>query len=110
MIFLDHCIPTVEAELMRSNPRTRLLVHAGLLARYNRIPLLTRLSQRVSQSDGPHGLWLLLPADGQFPLPMIEGKAVPVITTNDCLSGFSQNRLTRRRTAMIAIMCGCGCP
>ena len=83
MIFLDHCLPAVEAELARPHLRTRLLVHAGLLARYDRIPLLARIIQRVGQPNGPHGLWLLLPADGLSPLPMIQGAAVPVITSNE---------------------------
>lgn len=83
MILLDHCQPAIETELLRPRGSTRLLVHAGLLARYGRIPLLTRISQRVGHKDGPHGLWLLLPADGLSPLPTIEGAAVPVITTNE---------------------------
>ena len=83
MILLDHCLPAVEAELVRPHDSTRLLIHAGLLARYGRIPLLSRVSQRVAHAGGPHGLWLLLPADGQSPLPTIEGEAVPVITTNE---------------------------
>ena len=83
MILLDHCLPAVEAELVRPHDSTRLLIHAGLLARYGRIPLLSRVSQRIGHAGGPHGLWLLLPADGQSPRPMIEGEAVPVITTNE---------------------------
>jgi len=56
--------------------RTMLMIYAGLLARYDQMDLLTRLSQKVGRSDGIPGLWLLLPGDQQA---LIDGKAVPLL-------------------------------
>ena len=51
------------------------MIYPGLLARYDQMDLLTRLSQKVGRRDGIPGLWLLLPGDQQA---LIDGKAVPL--------------------------------
>ena len=56
--------------------RTMLMIYPGLLARYDQMDLLTRLSQKVGRSDGIPGLWLLLPGDQQA---LIDGRAVPLL-------------------------------
>jgi len=53
-----------------------LLIHAGLLASYDRLDLLERLRDRVGRPGGPPGLWLLLPSQQ----PLIDGKAVPLLS------------------------------
>ena len=53
-----------------------LLIYPGLLARYDQMDLLSRLSQKVGRRDGIPGLWLLLPGDHQA---LIDGKAVPLL-------------------------------
>ena len=52
------------------------MIYPGLLARYDQMDLLSRLSQKVGRRDGIPGLWLLLPGDHQA---MIDGKAVPLL-------------------------------
>jgi hypothetical protein len=56
-----------------------LLVHPGLLARYDQMDLLTRLRDRVGRKGACPGLWLLVAADEQSELPLIDGRAVPLI-------------------------------
>ncbi|HJT78703.1 MAG TPA: BREX system serine/threonine kinase PglW, partial [Gemmataceae bacterium] len=75
MLLVDRAMPRVEQQLSSADA-TVLLVHPGLLARYDRLDLLERLRDRVGRPDGPKGLWLLLPAQQ----PLIDGKAVPLLS------------------------------
>jgi hypothetical protein len=61
---------------MLAADKTMLVIYPGLLARYNQMDLLSRLSQKVGRRDGIPGLWLLLPGDN---LALIDGKPVPLI-------------------------------
>ncbi len=72
-------IPDVERELLRAD-KTILLTNPGLLARYGQLELLERLRDKVGRPDGIPGLWVLIPADEQNVLPVIDGEAVAVIT------------------------------
>jgi serine/threonine protein kinase len=71
-------IPAVEVELL-SRERPVLLVHPGLLARYDQMDLLTRLRDRVGRKGACPGLWVLVAADEQSELPLIDGREVPLI-------------------------------
>jgi predicted Ser/Thr protein kinase len=71
-------IPAVEAELGASH-RPVLLVHPGLLARYDRMDVLTRLRDQVGRKGKCPGLWVLVAADEQSELPLIDGREVPLI-------------------------------
>jgi serine/threonine protein kinase len=75
MLLIGRAMPRVEQQLS-SPDATVLLVHPGLLARYDRLDLLERLRDRVGRAGGPKGLWLLLPAQQ----PLIDGKAVPLLS------------------------------
>jgi hypothetical protein len=75
LLLVGRAMPRVEQELSSSSS-TVLLTYPGLLARYDRLDLLERLRDRISRSGGPKGLWILLP--GQQ--PMIDGKAVPLLS------------------------------
>jgi serine/threonine protein kinase len=75
MMLVKRAVPTVEQQLSSADS-TVLLVHPGLLARYDRLDLLERLRDRVGRAGGPKGLWLLLPAQQ----PLIDGKAVPLLS------------------------------
>jgi hypothetical protein len=75
MLLVGRALPRVEEQLSSADS-TVLLVHPGLLARYNRLDLLERLRDRVGRPGGPKGLWLLLPAQQ----PLIDGKAVPLLS------------------------------
>jgi len=88
MILLDRCMPAVEAALAAPGEK-RLFVNPGLLARYQRMPILTRLSEKSGRPGGPHALWLLVPDEGQA-MPMVDGEEVPVISTNEYLTLLSE--------------------
>jgi serine/threonine protein kinase len=75
MILVNRAMPVVENRLLAAE-RTMLVIYAGLLARYDQMDLLSRLSQKVGRRDGIPGLWLLLPGDHQA---MIDGRAVPLL-------------------------------
>jgi hypothetical protein len=75
MLLVGRAMPQVEEKLSVSDA-TVLLVHPGLLARYDRLDLLERLRDRVGRPGGPQGLWLLLPTQQ----PVIDGKAVPLLS------------------------------
>jgi hypothetical protein len=70
-------MPDVEQGVMQSG-RPVLVSYPGLLARYNRLNLLTDLQARAGRVDGPSSAWVLVPADDQHVLPMVDGQALPV--------------------------------
>jgi serine/threonine protein kinase len=74
---VDECLPDVEQSL-RSGDTTRLVVNPGLLARYDRMDLLARVADDVGRTGGIHGLWVLVPANDQTPLPTLNQKAIPI--------------------------------
>ncbi len=75
MMLVGRAMPAVEQRLLAAE-RTMLVIYPGLLARYDQMDLLSRLSQKVGRRDGIPGLWLLLPGDHQA---LIDGKAVPLL-------------------------------
>ena len=75
MMLVGRTMSAVESQLFAAK-RTMLVVYASVLARYDQMDMLSRLSQKVGRSDGIPGLWLLLPGDNQA---MIDGKPVPLI-------------------------------
>jgi serine/threonine protein kinase len=74
---VDECLPEVE-QALRSRDRTRLVVNPGLLARYDRMDLVAKAADEVARTGGIHGLWLLVPANDQAPLPVLNQKAIPI--------------------------------
>ncbi|MGH7859951.1 MAG: BREX system serine/threonine kinase PglW, partial [Candidatus Binatia bacterium] len=72
-------VPELEKDLATAD-RTLLLVHPGLLARYDRLDLLEWVRDQVTRRDGLHGAWVLVASDAQSDLPKLDGQAVPVIT------------------------------
>jgi serine/threonine protein kinase len=73
-------IPRVEEALVQGD-RTVLTYHINWLERYGQVEMLTRVAQAV-QDGRLHGAWLLIPASPQTDMPLLDGVAVPVITTN----------------------------
>jgi hypothetical protein len=75
-------IDAVERDIAKSE-RTVLLTHPGILTRYDAIGCLERLRDRVGRRDPSgtmlHGVWVLIPAEDPAALPLIDGKAVPLI-------------------------------
>ncbi len=74
---VDRGIASLEPELA-ATPRTLLVHRLGLLARYDRHGLVERLRDR----PGNHGLWVLIPADEQRELPVLDGRTIPVLSRN----------------------------
>ena len=75
MMLVGRAMPRVEEQLAGADS-TILLLNPGLLARYDKLDLLEKLRDRVGRPGGPAGLWLLLPNQQ----PMIDGKAVPLLS------------------------------
>ena len=76
MVLVNRAMPVVEQRLMAAK-KTMLLIYPGLLARYDQMPLLERLREKVGRRDGIPGVWLLIPGDNQA---MLDGKAIPIIS------------------------------
>ncbi|HSX81622.1 MAG TPA: BREX system serine/threonine kinase PglW, partial [Candidatus Saccharimonadia bacterium] len=71
--------PAIEAELLAAIQPV-LLVHPGLLARYGQMGLLERLRDQVGRRGVCPGLWVLVAADEQSELPLLDGQAIPLLT------------------------------
>jgi serine/threonine protein kinase len=74
---VDECLPEVE-QALRSPETTRLVVNPGLLSRYDRMHLLAQAADEVGRTGGIRGLWVLVPANDQTPLPTLNQKAIPI--------------------------------
>jgi serine/threonine protein kinase len=92
MLLVGRAMPLVEERILQRqtsspqmtndkrqtiNNKSLLLIYPGLLARYEQMPLLQRLRERVGIAGGIPGLWLLIPGSEAA---MIDGKAIPVIS------------------------------
>lgn len=75
MMLVGRAMPEVEQRLLKAD-KPILVIYPGLLARYDQMDLLTRLSQKAGRADGIPGLWLLIPGNNQA---LIDDKPVPLI-------------------------------
>jgi serine/threonine protein kinase len=75
-MLVERCLPSI-ASGMRSPDRTKLVVHPGLLARYDRMHVIGDLASDVGRSNGIYGLWLLIPAN-EGARPVLNHKAIPL--------------------------------
>lgn len=75
MTLVQRAMPLVEQRLLAAQS-TMLVIYAGLLARYEQMDLLNRLSEKVGRREGIPGLWLLIPNPHQA---LLDGKPVPLI-------------------------------
>ena len=57
-----------------------LLVHPGLLARYDHIGMLETLRDEVGKAGKVRTCWVLVPADEQSDLPVLDGKEIPLLS------------------------------
>jgi hypothetical protein len=72
-------LPAAEKDMLAAEG-TVLLAHPGLLARYDCLDVLEHLKSAAGQPGAPAAVWVLISASDQSPLPVIDGRAVPVIT------------------------------
>jgi hypothetical protein len=80
-ILVRRAMPAVEQALCAA-ARPVLLVYPGLLARYDQIALLETLREACAQQHAP-GFLVLVPSDAQRAMPVLDGKAVPVILASE---------------------------
>ncbi len=71
-------MPKIEQRLFSSKDFL-LVYNAGMLARYDRMDLIVELSDRAGRTNELPGVWFLLPSDQQSSLPVMDGKAVPIL-------------------------------
>jgi serine/threonine protein kinase len=80
MVLVERALPKVEQALFTCE-KTILLVNPGLLARYQQMEVLDRLRDRIGRVGSTlHGLWVLVPTDGQTSPPTLNGRPVPVFS------------------------------
>jgi serine/threonine protein kinase len=77
MRLVRRSVAAVERELLEASGRL-LLVHPGLLGRYDQVESLGRLREALQHPGSVHALWVLVPSDGPGDLPTLDGQAVPV--------------------------------
>lgn len=74
--------PQVEARILQAT-EPLVLVHPGLLARFERMDLLDRLRDLAGTRQGPPGVWIVVPGDRQRELPAIDGATIPTINPSE---------------------------
>jgi hypothetical protein len=57
-----------------------LLVHPGLIARYDLMSILEKLRDKVGHDVPCPGLWVLVATDGQSDMPVLDHAVIPLIT------------------------------
>ena len=81
-MLVRRAMPAVEQALMTADGPV-LLVYLGLLARYDQIQLLERLRDACLQRRDAPGFIVLIAADEQRQMPVLDGKPIPVILTSE---------------------------
>jgi serine/threonine protein kinase len=72
--------PKIAADLMnREGPI--LLVNPGLIARYDQMSILETLRDNVGHDVPCPGIWVLVAADGQSEMPILDHAVIPLITS-----------------------------
>ena len=72
-------IPKIEKQLLDSDQPT-LLVHPGLIARYDQMILLEHLRDNVGHDVACPCLWVLVATDEQNDMPVLDGAEIPLIS------------------------------
>ncbi len=81
MRLVQRTLPALRTALLQS-PAPVLLVSAGLLARYDLMPLITEIEATAGRPAQTPSVWLLL-ATAHQGLPVIDGVAVPLVNNID---------------------------
>lgn len=71
--------PTLTSKLAQRREHL-LLVNPGLIARYDLMPILESLRDKVGHDSPCPGLWVLVPTDGQNDMPVLDHAEIPLIT------------------------------
>lgn len=81
-MLVRQAIPGVEQALLQAE-KPVLLVYPGLLARYDQMQLLETLRDACTQRHDVPGYIVLVVSDAQRPLPVLDGKPIPVILASE---------------------------
>lgn len=77
-------------DLLRGGAEHALLVHPGLLARYDLFGLLDDLREHTTRIAAPgqtlKTVWVLVPSDDPHAAPALAGRAVPITTSSEHLA------------------------
>ena len=65
---------------LANRPEHLLLVHPGLIARYDQMAILETLRDKVGHDAPCPGLWVLVATDGQNDMPKLDHAEIPLIT------------------------------
>lgn len=79
---VQRAMPTVEQALCAAD-KPVLLVYPGLLARYDQFQILEKLRDACAQRHNAPGFLVLIASDEQRTMPVLDGKAVPVILASE---------------------------
>jgi hypothetical protein len=71
--------PKITTDLLNRKDHV-LLVHPGLIARYDQMSVLETLRDNVGLDVPCPGLWLLVATDGQSDMPILDHAEIPLIT------------------------------
>jgi hypothetical protein len=71
--------PKIAARLAQRREHL-LLVHPGLIARYDLMAILESLRDKVGHDAPCPGLWVLVASDGQNDMPILDHAEIPLIT------------------------------
>lgn len=74
---VQRTLPTLRRALLEGSAPI-LLVSAGLLARYDLMPLISEIEEKAGRPGHTPNVWLMLPTTQQG-LPVIDGVAVPIV-------------------------------
>jgi serine/threonine protein kinase len=72
-------VPKIEADLLNRDQHL-LLVHPGLIARYDQMSLLETLRDKVGHDAPCPGTWVLVATDDQSNMPFLDDAEIPLIT------------------------------
>ena len=79
MHLVGRVAPKITADLCTAKEHL-LLVHPGLIARYDQMSILETLRDKVGHDVPCPGLWVLVATDGQNDMPMLDHAEIPLIT------------------------------
>jgi len=110
---LVHLVSRVAPKLtedLASRTDHLLLVHPGLIARYDQMAILEALRDKVGHDAPCPGLWLLVATDGQTDMPKLDHAVIPLITTSQRakVSEAWIDNVHRGRAEPIAAIAGSG--
>ena len=103
---VQRSLPALRQALLHS-ALPRLLVSAGLLARYQLMTLITEMQEQVGRPGHTPAAWLLLPTSQQG-LPVMDGVALPLVNnfSNTCDLALPQAWIENRHRARTAARAG----